>query len=560
MASSQIGKTESFINNPIGYYIHQDAAPILLIQPTLELARTWSKDRFVPMLRDTPALKELVRDPRSKDSDNTILHKVFPGGHITMAGANSAASLAMRPIRILFFDEVDKYPESVGTEGDPISLAGKRATTFWNRKKAYCSSPTVKDISRIEGLFEGSDKRYYNVPCPVCDTLIVLKWGGPDADFGVKWDKDKPETAYYVCQECGGVIEEGDKPRMLTRGKWIATAEFKGKAGFHINELYSPWVTWAEMVKDFLEKKKLPETLKTFVNLSLGETWEEQGDQVDEGPLLARREHYGPKIPSDILLVTAGIDVQDDRLEIEVTGWGLDMENWLIDYIVLPGDIDKKTTKTELDDQLARTFETEDGGVLHIVTACIDSGGHRTQAVYDYVKKRERRRIYAIKGVSSLGHPVIKRPKEKNKKGITLHSVGADQTKELVYGHLKVINLGPGYCHFPFEGVQTAHPIDGDYFKGLTAEKCVTRYLKGFPKREWIQVRKYNEPLDCRVYSYAAFYNLNANMKALSGKREQQVVDAQAVAAGETKAKAEAKTKTKKLTRGKKGGFVTSWS
>ena len=306
------------------------------------------------------------------------------------------------------------------------------------------------------------------------------------------------------------------------------------------------------IVADFLEKKKLPETLKVFINSTLAETWEEQGEKLEEGPLLARREHYGPNVPEGVLLITAGIDVQDDRLEVEVTGWGLDMESWLLDYIIIPGDFDTKQTKADLDQQLARTFETEDGVTLHIVSACIDSGGHRTQAVYDYVKPRERRRIFAIKGISSIGHPVIKRPKARNKKGVTLHMVGADQTKELVYGHLRVVDPGPGYCHFPFEGLQTKHPIDTEYFQGLTAEKCVTEYNKGFPKRVWKKVRKRNEPLDCRVYSYAAFYNLNANMQALVGQRDKQVAELQQLT------QEQQKPKTKKPLP-KRGGFVTSW-
>lgn len=521
MASSQIGKTETFLNNPIGYYIHQDPAPILMVQPILDSARGWSKERFVPMLRDTPVLNGLVRDPRSKDSSNTILQKVFPGGYIFMAGANSPASLASRPIRIVMFDEIDKFPASAGPEGDPISLAKKRTTTFWNRKIAMTSTPSIKGASRIEHAFESSDQRFYHVPCPQCDTLIVLKWGGPDADFGIKWDKDQPESAYYVCQECGGVVDETDKPRMLTRGKWIATAPFKKTAGFHINEIYSPWVTWPEMVADFLEKKKLPETLKTFVTHSLAETWEETGDQVEEGPLLARREHYA-KAPAGVLVITAGVDIQEDRVEITYQGFGLDMETWMLDHIVVPGDFDHKDTKTALDQQLARTFETEDGVVLTVVSACIDSG-HKTQAVYDFVKRREVRRIFAIKGVSSVGHPVIKRPKEKNKKGVTLHNVGVDQAKELIYGHLKVVDPGPGYCHFPFTGLQTGGEIGEEYFQGLTAEKCVTEFKRGYPKRVWKQVRKRNEPLDCRVYSYAAFYNLNANMEALASHRQAMV-------------------------------------
>jgi len=552
MACTQIGKTEC-LNNVVGFFIEHDPSPIMVVQPTIAVGQYWSKKRLSPMLRDTPVLNGLVSENmKAKDSSNTILEKDFPGGDINIAGANSPSSLSSRPRRVVLFDETNKYPSSAASEGDPISLGRERTSNFWNKKIGETSTPGIKDICRIEHAFEQTDKRYYHVFCPQCKDLITLKWGGPKADFGLKWDKSQPGTVYYVCQECGGVIDESDKAAMLAQGEWIATEPFKGKAGFHINKLYSPWVPWPVIVADFLEKKKLPETLKVFINSTLAETWEEQGEKLEEGPLLARREHYGPNVPEGVLLITAGIDVQDDRLEVEVTGWGLDMESWLLDYIIIPGDFDTKQTKADLDQQLARTFETEDGVTLHIVSACIDSGGHRTQAVYDYVKPRERRRIFAIKGISSIGHPVIKRPKARNKKGVTLHMVGADQTKELVYGHLRVVDPGPGYCHFPFEGLQTKHPIDTEYFQGLTAEKCVTEYNKGFPKRVWKKVRKRNEPLDCRVYSYAAFYNLNANMQALVGQRDKQVAELQQLT------QEQQKPKTKKPLP-KRGGFVTSW-
>jgi len=253
MSSAQIGKTE-IINNVVGYHIHLDPAPILLLQPTLEMAEAWSKDRFAPMLRDTRALHGLVRDPRSRDSGNTLLHKRFPAGHITMAGANSPASLASRPIRLVLCDEVDRYPVSAGAEGDPVSLARKRSTTFWNRKLLLTSTPTIKGASRIESAFEQSDQRRYHVGCPHCGEYQVLKWQQ------VRWNTDpqkegdekhQPATAVYVCETNGCIITDADKPDMLKSGRWIADAPFSGTAGFHINELYSPWVTFAQMVTEF---------------------------------------------------------------------------------------------------------------------------------------------------------------------------------------------------------------------------------------------------------------------------------------------------------------------
>ena len=222
------------------------------------------------MLRDTTVLKELVKDPRARDSNNTILHKTFAGGHITMAGANSASSLASRPIRIVFMDEVDRFPALAGSEGDPVALTKKRTTTFWNRKIIMTSTPTVKGASRIEQAFSESDQRKYYVPCPECGEFQILYWAN------IKWNQDEvgkhlPETARYVCEFCNHEIKEADKSRLLLGGEWRATDESNGVAGFWINELYSPWVSWSDMVTTFIEAKKYPETLKVFTNTALAE-------------------------------------------------------------------------------------------------------------------------------------------------------------------------------------------------------------------------------------------------------------------------------------------------
>ena len=306
MSSAQVGKTE-FLNNVLGYHVHQDPSPILLLQPTLEMAETYSKDRLAPMIRDTPALNELIKDPRARDSGNTLLKKNFPGGFLAMAGSNSPSSLASRPCRIVLCDEVDRYPASAGTEGDPVNLARKRTATFLNRKICLTSTPTEKGKSRIEIAYEASDKRRYAVPCPHCDEMQPLDWSN------VKWDKDKPETAHYVCRECGCVIDHKEKVKMLKGGEWVAGAPFKGVAGFHLSELYSPWRTWAEVAIDFLQAKQQPELLKTWVNTSLGETWEESGEKADPDILYSRREEYTDP-PEDVLLVVASVDTQDDRL------------------------------------------------------------------------------------------------------------------------------------------------------------------------------------------------------------------------------------------------------
>jgi phage terminase large subunit GpA-like protein len=496
-SSAQVGKTET-LNNCIAYAIATDPAPVLLLQPTLELAEAWSKDRLAPMLRDTPALRGLVKDSRSRDANNTLLHKVFPGGHITMAGANSPASLASRPIRYLFCDEVDRYPASAGPEGDPVSLANKRTTTFWNRKRVYTSTPTIEGASRIDMAFQNSDQRFYFVPCPSCDQMQRLVWAN------VKWEKDKPETAKYECEYCNFAIDNRQKTSMLARGEWRATAEFRGVAGFHLSEIYSPWVAWSRMAEHFLESKKHPETLKTWINTSLGETWSEAGETVDDGTLFGRREHYShEELPQGVCLLTAGIDVQDKRLEVEVVGWGRGEESWGVMSHVIPHGPENPEAWKMLDEFLSQTFEHPTGVTLRIVAACVDSG-FATQHVYRYVKPRQARRVYATKGVPGAGKPGVGRPTTANRAKVNLLPLGVDSLKEVLYSRLRQDEPGPGYCHFPMA-------YEREWFEQLTAEKIVTKFRFGHPYRIWEKVRARNEALDCRVLAYAALLTLAAN-------------------------------------------------
>ncbi len=511
ITSAQVGKTESILNC-IGFHIAQDPAPILVVQPTLSMAQSFSKDRLAPMLRDTPALKGKVQDPRSRDSGNTTLHKVFPGGHITVAGANSAAGLASRPVRIVLCDEVDRYPPSAGTEGDPVKLAAKRAQTFWNSKLVMLSTPTIKGVSRIEAAFEESDKRRFFVPCPDCDEHQALRWKQ------VRWEEDRPETAVYVCEHCGSVWDDNQRLRAIRCGEWRAEGAFRGSAGFHLSELYSSWSTLGDIAENFLEAKKLPETLKTFVNTSLGESWEDAGEGIDDVDIWSRREGYtATAMPLGVLVLTAGVDVQDDRIEIEVTGWGLDEESWSVDHIVLTGDPSTSMLWNDLDNALSRRYRREDGREHRIAASCVDTGGHYTQAAYDFCRPRYGQRVYAIKGMAGMGRPVWpKRPSKNNSGRLPLFLVGVDAAKDVVFGRLKVNQPGPGFCHFP------AH-YDDEYFHQLAAERVITRYRKGIPFREYIRVRKRNEALDLRVYSYAAFVSLNADLHRIA-ERDQAVL------------------------------------
>lgn len=488
MVAAQMIKTEALLN-VIGFYIHHDPAPILLAQPTLDMGESFSKDRLAPMLRDTPALRGRVSDPRSRDSGNTLLHKKFHGGHLTIVGANSPASLASRPIRVVLCDEIDKYPTSVGTEGDPVKGAVTRATTFWNRKIGLASTPTIKGSSRIEVAYSETDQREYLVPCPDCETLQTMKWEQ------VKWQNDDESTAQYACEHCGSLWDDVQRIGAVGRGQWQAKAPFKGRAGFHINALCSPWKMLNEVVSDFLEAKRARSSplMRRFTNEVLGLTFEDEGEHPDDGSLFARRERWDG-IPEGVLIKTCGVDVQGNRLELELVGWGMDEESWSLDYVTLWGDPASPQVWADLDTYLIDNKPD---------VTCIDTGGHHTQMVYKFCEARYRRRVYAVKGMAGSGRPVW--PKKTAKaKGSQVHLfiVGVDSAKDQVYSRLRLQTPGPGYCHLPRDR-------QDEWFFGLISEEVITKYSKGFPVREYrLPAGKRNEPLDCRNYAYAGLCSL----------------------------------------------------
>ena len=540
MSSAQVGKTE-IINNIVGYFIDQDPSPMMVLQPTVEMAKTWSHDRLAPMVRDTPCLKSLIADNKSRASSNTLFHKSFPGGHITMTGANSPTGLASRPIRIVCCDEVSRYPQSAGAEGDPVNLIRKRTTTFHNRKIVLTSTPTLKGACRIEQEFSISDRRYYEVPCPHCQHEQRLKWAN------VQWPEGKPGEAVMVCTECGGVIEDKHKPKMIKNGSWIAELPGGKIAGFHLNELYSPWRTFADVAEDFAEAKKNPETLKTWVNTSLGETWEEAGESLSEHLLSERKENYAiDAIPPEVLLLTAGADIQKDRIEVSIVGWGLDQECWILDHVVLYGDPTQQKVWHELEEVLTKTYDGH-----RIAGAAIDSG-YLTEYVYQFTKPRSSRRVFAIKGQAGMGKPLTTKPKPVGRTRTPMYTVGVDTAKRTIYARLRLTS-GEGYIHF---GVD----FDDEYFQQLTAEKMVTKYRRGFPVMEFVKTRDRNEALDCLAYAYAALDNLNVKLAALAAKRKAKQ-NAVAVEPEQTSplATPPPPVKRTKKTRSRKGGFATRY-
>jgi phage terminase large subunit GpA-like protein len=503
MSGAQIGKTECG-NNWIGYVIHHTPGPMLMVQPTVEIAKRVSKQRIAPMIAATPVLRERVAESRSRESGNTVQVKEFAGGLLIMTGANSGAGLRSMPIRFLFMDEVDEYPGDVDGQGDPVLLAEKRTSNFARRKVLLTSTPTIKGLSRIEREYLASDQRRYYLPCSFCQHLDYLTW----RELGhhrIEWEEGRPEAAHMVCGRCGARVEERHKTEMLERGEWRATAEGDGQTyGFHLSALYSPlgWKSWAECAIEFQRAKEDPFRLKTWVNTVLGETWEERGDSVEAGSLMARLEHYATDVPNGVGALVAAVDVQADRLEAVVKGYGAGEESWLIAFTQIHGDPAREQVWLDLDKFLGQSFTHESGRKLRVECAVVDSGGAHTEHVYRYAKPRQGRRVYPIKGGSLTGRPLVERPSDHNRYRAKLFVLCVDTGKDIVMSRLQILSPGPGFVHLP-------EWVDAEYLAQLTAEKAIRKYIRGRGAvREWVKLRVRNEALDLEVYSLGALYIL----------------------------------------------------
>lgn len=511
MSSAQIGKSEMLLNI-VAYYIDYDPCPILNLQPTLEMARAWSTDRIAPMFRDTPTLKGRVVNGGKAKSSDTILHKQFAGGHITMAGANSPSSLASRPIRVVLADEVDRYPSTAGSEGDPVNLARKRTTTFWNRKLILTSTPTDEN-SRILRAFNQSDQRRYHVPCPHCGHMQTLKWSNiviPKDDEG----NYQTQNTFYTCEQ-GCVIDAKHKPAMVAKGEWRSTAKAstRGTVGFHLNELYSPWVQWSETAESFLADKNDPDTLKTWVNTALGEVWRNEGDKanVTVDTLRDRRENYDlDNLPDDVLFITAAADVQKDRVEILTQGWGEGKERWNIEQHFVWGDpIKDDAVWNEVDDFLLKRY-TVRGNPMPIACSVIDSGGLEgtSDRVYNFTKPRNGRKVFAIKGSTEYYPPAASRPKQAGRIRTMLYMIGGDTIKDwLFFTYLK----DKDKIHFPYW-------CDDEFFAQLLGEERKTIMFRGNPRFKWEKTRERQEVLDLHVYNEGAYAILNPDIATLKAK------------------------------------------
>lgn len=497
MCSAQIGKTEMLLN-VLGRYMHLDPCPILFVQPTVDDAKSFSKERVEPMIRDTTILKKLI-SKTNKREEGTVQEKMFPGGYVRFVGANSPSGLASRPIRITLLDEIDRFPLSARKEGDPVKLAERRTNNFYDSKNIRVSTPTDDATSKIQLLYLASSQEEWCLPCPFCGEYQPL-------DFEqIKYlDLEEPELE---CKFCGHSSQEKEwKSKRQLNGKWIA--KFLGEKehrGFHLNALASPWVTWKEIVKEFLEVKDDDFQYRTFMNTVLGKTFSVNLEAaMDYEAIYETREDYGAELHDDVIILTAGVDVQDNRLEVEVVGWGYEYESYGIMYRDFPGDPGKEEVWQQLDTFLKKKFYFKNKKYLMIAATLIDSGGHHTGSVYKYVYKKEKRGIYAIKGQGAWGVNILNGFRKTTKKGapqINLLSLGVNALKDLTYSRLSILE-GAGKCHFPKASTQ-GYGID--YFKGLTAEVKVKKSTPRGMKIAWeILDGRRNEPLDLRNYNTAA--------------------------------------------------------
>lgn len=514
MWSSQLGKSEILLN-VLGYYVDQEPAPQLMIQPTLEAAENFSKERIDPTFRYSPGLADKLEEGKdgrgsSRKSSTTIRMKHYPGGYLAMVGANSTACLASRPIRVLLADEIDRY--SATKEGDPLKLGIQRTTNFHNRKMGLVSTPTIKGASKIEEWYLKSDQRLFYLTCPHCGHEHVWKW-----DL-VKWDKDDagnalPMTARIECPECGGVERGAYKPnpKILESGRWKPTNPDSRIKGYHINSLCSPWVNLYSLVEEFITatKNKDKTGLMEFINLKLGEPWDEHAGEDDIWEHLhKRREYYvDENLPDGVVVLTAGVDVQRDRLECTIYGWGIGKECWGIEHRILYGAPDNPDTWQQLDMVLQMQRKLPNGAILPIACTFVDSGdGEYTAHVYRYTKAREGLRIFSVKGRGGMGVPLLNNPTRNNTEGANLFSLGVDSGKSLVMSRLKIEDEGAGFVHYPR---QAERGFNENFFQQLTAEVYEQKFEKGVIKTGWKKIRERNEALDCMVYATAAIELLN---------------------------------------------------
>lgn len=507
MASAQVGKSEIELNM-MGCAIDNDPGPMLYIQPTDKVAEDYSKRRIAPMIQACPTLREKVFKARSRDAANTISMKTFPGGSLAIIGANSPADLSSKPVRYIFMDETDRFPASAGTEGDPQELAERRTETFrHNRKIVKTSTPTIKGKSKIETDYMNGTQEEWHTECPHCHTYNYIRFAdihfekedyvneGGDEDYHVK-------VVTWRCPTCKRDIGEYECKRLPA--KWVQKnpkAIQNGIRSFRLNAFMSPWSDWKDIVWKFLKAHKDPEKLKTFYNTILGESWEVHTNSGLDETLYKRREHYDAEVPTGVLLLTMGMDTQDNRLEYEVVGWDRNGQSWGISRGVIPGRADAPGVWEEVDALLDREWRLANGMKMKILATFIDSGGHFTTAIYKACAKRASKRIWPIKGEKGEGKPEC-RPMKRGQGEGAKFMLGVDAGKEGIMYEAAVEEPGPNYMHFP---IDYRAGYDMEYFKGLISERMEIHRRGGQGVIVWEQFYERNEPLDCRNYARMAY-------------------------------------------------------
>lgn len=533
-SAAQIGKSD-IMNNVIGRFAHLDPASIMMIQPTVEMAQDYSKSRIAPMIRDTPVLGALFYDivkragdktAKTRDGKNTILSKFFPGGRLVMCGANSPAGLASRPIRILLADEVDRFPDSAGSEGDPVDLAAKRMTTYWNRVMGLFSTPTTEGSSRIDAEYIAGTQEEWQHRCPSCGEWHMLRYIDMLTDAEMYQD-DRGERHAIVhdvkwrCPDCGYEFTERQmKNAVQGYQAQNAKAIRNGIRSFFVNAFTSPWITWKEIMREWLEAKGDPTREQVVVNTRFGESYAQLGAFEDEDIFLRRREAYGAELPDGVLLLTAAVDTQDNRLEYEVCGWGVGEESWGIKKGVILGRPDQESTWLELDGILDRVYRFSNKKGLKILRTFIDSGGHYPGHVYRYCEKNFHKQRFAIKGYANKpGIPLNHKIGKADGTWIPLVILGVDDGKQQLMNRLAIKSVGPQYMHFPLNEDKAGlnnRGYDELYFKGIISEHKMKVKKNGIIRDVWQPTSGVrNEPLDLRVYNLGCMLSLEPDWESL---------------------------------------------
>ena len=509
MASAQVGKSEIQLNM-IGEAVDEDPGPMMYVQPTKEMAEDYSKRRIAPMISACPTLREKFYAAKGKDSNNTISMKLFPGGSLAIIGANSPTDLASKPIRYLLCDEIDRFPDSAGTEGDPIALAERRTETFrHNRKIVKCSTPTIKGKSKIEKAFMKGTQEEWRTECPQCKSFSFIRFDDIRFDREEFRDEDGKKdwivtNARWRCPVCQREIPEAEAKRLPA--KWFARnpkALANGIRSFRLSAFMSPWSDWRDIALSFLHAKDDPQLLQVFHNTMLGESWELRESNSEPQQLYGRREHYNAQVPTGVLVMTMGVDTQDNRLEYEIVGWDRDEQSWGIQRGIIPGRPDAPGVWEEIDNLLEQEWEMANGMTLRISATFVDSGGHFTSDVYRQCARREMRRVFAIKGEPGDGKAYVRlMKKEKDAPKGTRFMIAVDSGKEAILYGAGVEEPGARFMHFP---VGDDRGYDLEFFRGLLSEKQMLVRRRGQNVITWEKIHERNEPLDCRNYARAAY-------------------------------------------------------